>query len=135
MTRALPDPDLVVLDAIRDHLRRDDVTVLPLRPVDWLSLLPLVTARTVTPPDSTQMLRFRYFVEPDIQCWASTRQAASDLHDAVAAALLSSRSSTYHGGRIGRVENPLGGEARTADMPDDVWRWQSSPRLTIRVAA
>lgn len=131
MTRVRPDPDLVVTTALRANLAPGP-TVVALRPNDFLDRLPLVAARTIT-ADAGQMLAHVTYAEVDVQSWAETRQAASDLDDACLAALRAARGQTYADGRIARIEpQALGTEVRDADQAGRVYRWQASYRLTIR---
>ncbi len=134
MARVRPDPDFVLVDALRAALP-DDVTVVNLRPDPFLDRLPLVQARTVSAP-ATQMLAHRTYADVDIQSWAATRRAASDLDDACLAALLAARGVAHSGGYISRIDvQSLGSELRVPDQPGQVFRWQAGYRLTIRPAA
>lgn len=131
MARVRPDPDLVVTMALRSHLPGGPLVV-ALRPDDFLDRLPVVVARTIT-ADAGQMLSHVTYAEVDVQSWASTRQAASDLDDACLQALRAARGEAFAGGRIARIEpQALGTEVREADQAGRVYRWQASYRLTIR---
>lgn len=131
MTRVRPDPDLVVTTALRTNLAPGTM-VASLRHDQFLDDLPMVVARTIT-ADAGQMFAHVTYAEVDVQSWAETRQAASDLDDACLAALRAARGQTYAGGRIARIDpQALGTEVREADQAGRVYRWQASYRLTIR---
>lgn len=133
MPRVRPDTDAVLLGALRAGVP-NGVTVVRLRPDDFLAHLPMVSARTIT-ADATDMVRFVSYAEVDVQSWASTPDAASNLDDACLAALIAAQGRVFAGGYITRiVTQSLGTEVRDPDQPGRLYRWQAGYRLTIRPA-
>jgi len=136
------DGDEFALAALRAELPAA-TTVDRWRPNGFLKLLPFVEAH-ITPGsglgsarDPGRMIRHRSIVELAVETWAEDPQAASDLADAVTAALyrVHRGQRQYAGGYLARLEVPLApGEVRDSNQPAGCSHYGAGYVLHLRPA-
>lgn len=143
--RLTVDGDEFALSVLKAELvgRTPAVTVDRWRPNDFLKRMPFVEAH-ITPGsglgsarDPGRMIQHRSVVELAIETWAADPRQASDVADAVTAALyrVHRRQDQHAGGYLARLEIPLApGEIRSGAQLGGCVHFGAAYVLTLRPA-